>query len=152
MVGPIDARHDLWSQLLSAPPVHLVKHVLLQQGEDRHHRGPVTVRLDSDHAPGDALLAELSSELPRTGLRAAVRLQRRSIGVTESDRVAQCRDGQLRGRSGVDRAADDSVQPEAFDRAQVELAFICLPLSVQCLVTSVSFSQRCRHDSEIPKC
>ena len=98
--------------------------VLLQQGEERLHRGVVGAGADPAHRPGQAGVRRRAwtkawdrNWLPRsewTTVPAGLGAGRR--------RCVSGVDGQLGGHPGGDGVADDPVGAGVLDRAQVELA------------------------------
>src|SRR3990170_2876861 len=83
MVGPFDPGHDRKSELLSGLPALLIKHVLLEQGEERLHRGVVLAGADPAHRSVKAVVPEQAHELGRSELAPSVRMHHGASRATQ---------------------------------------------------------------------
>jgi Protein of unknown function (DUF2699). len=122
VIGPFDPGHDLDAQLVAAGPGTTVEDVLLQQGEERFHRGIVTCCADSAHRSDHAVTVQSMDETPGTKLRSTVAVNHASGDVTApGDRIIEGIDGQSGLHPGVDRIAHDAVGVHVLDRTEVDL-------------------------------
>src|SRR5690606_36927185 len=64
VVDPLDPAHDREAQLESAGPGMPVEDVLLQQAEERFHRGVITACTDSPHGSVQLVLLQRLTEFP----------------------------------------------------------------------------------------
>jgi len=72
VVGPLDPGRDRDPQFLAGLPSLPVEDVLLQQREERLHRGVVAGRTNPAHGADHVMAVELVDQLPGTKLRPAV--------------------------------------------------------------------------------
>ena len=68
VICPLDPGHDRDSQLIPGGPPATVENVLLQQSEERFHRGVIASRADSSHRSDDAVAVQCASEFLRSEL------------------------------------------------------------------------------------
>jgi hypothetical protein len=64
VVGALDPGHDLEPEFLPGLPPFLIQDVLLQEREERLHRGVVRAGADPAHRPGDPAFLQHLDELP----------------------------------------------------------------------------------------
>jgi hypothetical protein len=123
VVGLLDPNDDRESELISGLPPLPVEDVLLQEAEERFHRGVVGAGTDPAHRAVQAVLAQGANEGVRAELTASVGVHdcvvRSPQGAGVGDRV----DRELGGHPFAHRVADDPGGAGVLDRAEVELAF-----------------------------
>jgi hypothetical protein len=62
VIGPFDPDDDRQAQLLAGGPALTVQDVLLQQGEERLHRGVIAAGTDPAHRPGQPMVFKSGDE------------------------------------------------------------------------------------------
>jgi len=122
VIGPLDPGHDGEAEVLASGPAPTVEHVLLEQREERFHRGVVAGGADSAHGSDEAVAVEFGLEAPRTELAAPVAVNGGVGRVSALDRHPQRRHRELRGHPFVDRVSDDPVRPDVLHGAEIDLA------------------------------
>ena len=74
VVGPFDPDHDGDAEFFAIAPALPVQDVLLEQREERFHRGVVTARADAAHRPDEVVVLERGDERVGAELAAPVRM------------------------------------------------------------------------------
>ena len=108
---------------MSGSPGLAVEDVLLQESEERLHRGVVTTRPDPAHRAAQPVTFECFTEFPRPELGSSVRMHDhpgRLPPVSHGHLECVDRDPGLHPR--VDRVTHDPVGEHIFDRTQVHLS------------------------------
>src|SRR5699024_2052814 len=127
-----------------------------QPGAERSHRRITTTSPAPTHRSGGPVTPWSRLELPRTKLRAAIRVNdtpgNHSRPATTGHSIINRRHSQARFHPRIDGIADDSVAEHVLDRAHVQLALtgvvfgnVGQPQLVDCLGSEVAFDEVVTH-------